>query len=152
VAAVAHLGLDALRERLVGHELPPGEVVLAPYETRIGDDAMRMPASAGPDLNPVWLMIAGLRGMGTSIEGIVGLADGSLADGVLFGELEIDQLVPLRAGTSYRVRGVITDLIRRSGRSGVFDVLVFRLVLSTRGVDHGQVECSFVLRRPGIAS
>jgi hypothetical protein len=142
--------VDELRARVVGHDLPGGVVTTPPHVAWIGDSAMRAPHDPAA-LGIIWFLIAGLRGMGISIEDLVALAEGSLADGVLFGELELTEEIPLEVGAEYDVRGRIRDLTRkRSARAGLFDVLEFDLTIGRDGAVHGTVGCAFILRRGGI--
>ncbi|WP_214103364.1 hypothetical protein [Acrocarpospora catenulata] len=137
-----------LSDRLVGYRLPGGRVRIEPHEAWLGHEAMR----ADPDdgvLDPTWILVAGLRGMGTTIAELIGLADARVEDGVLFGEVALSQIVPLRPATEYTVAGEVTGLDRRTGRrSGVFDVLTFRLDLhEPAGTVAASATSSFVLVR-----
>jgi hypothetical protein len=142
--------LDDLRERLVGHRFPGGMVTLEPYEAWLGHDAMRSPTTdPGTDvLDPLWILVVGLRGMGTDIAGVIALAGSRPADGVLFGELELRQHAPLHSGVEYAVTGGIDDVTRREGRrAGVFDTVVFALELSTAGEPVAGLTSSFLFPR-----
>lgn len=138
--------IEALSARLTGHRFPGGELVLKPHEAWLGDDAMQS-AQRGTAGNPLWFLVVALRGMGLTIGELVELADTTMAGGVLFGELTVDQAAPLQPGRRYRVDGGIESIIRREGRSGVFDVLTFRLDIAADGAVAGTVTSSFILSR-----
>jgi hypothetical protein len=142
--------LEALRERLVGHRFPGGTVTVEPYEAWLGHDAMRSPSAGTDTLDPLWILVVGLRGMGTDIAGVIELAGATPEDGVLFGELGLRQEVPLRPGVEYGVRGGIVDVTRREGRrAGVFDTLTFELELDEAGSTVAAVSSSFLFPRGG---
>ena len=122
---------EELRGRVVGHELPGGSFSVAEHERFLSHDAMLAPPLPGDLLHPVWILLGALRGMGVTIEELVAVADARPSDGVLFGSTRMDQLVPLRAGVEYRVRGEVTDLTRHHGkRAGTMDRMTFALTIS----------------------
>lgn len=136
-----------LQERLVGHTFPGGSVTFAPYEAWLGHDAMRSPNAGGAVLDPLWIFVAALRGMGIDIAALVELA-GATPDGALLGELGLRQDAPLRAGVEYGVTGGIVDLTRRTGRrAGVFDTLTVELELTDGGRPVAGVTSSFLFPR-----
>lgn len=145
--------IDELRDRLVGHRFPGGTVTVEPYEAWLGHDAMRSPSAGSgtldpPALDPLWILVVGLRGMGTDIAGVIELAGAGPGDGVLFGELGLRQDAPLRPGVEYGVRGGIVDVTRREGRrAGVFDTLTFELDLDDAGSTVAAVSSSFLFPR-----
>lgn len=144
--------VEELNRRLRGYRLPGGEVTVAPHEAWLGNDAMAV-ASPGGAMNPVWFLVIALRGMGTTIGHLVELAETTVADGLLFGELHIEQRVPLQPGVRYRVTGTIDSITRRTGgRIGTFDILAFTLeVVDPAGTVSGKVTCSFILPRKSEA-
>lgn len=140
--------LADLRDRLVGHRFPGGTVTVEPYEAWLGHNAMRSPSAGSDLLDPLWILVVGLRGMGTDIAGVIELAAAGPEDGVLFGELGLRQDTPLRPGVEYRVQGGIVDVSRREGRrAGVFDTLAFELELSQAGIPVAAVSSSFLFPR-----
>ena len=143
------ISVDALRDRLVGHRLPGGQLRVEPYEASLAHDAMRAEGFGSDVLHPLWIFVGGVRGMGTTIEALCALMDASPVDGVLFGELGIEQRSLMRAGVDYEIRGAITDVARREGkRIGTFDVMTFRLeVLEHDGAVVGTTTSSFVFPR-----
>ena len=70
-----------------------------------------------------------LGGLGITLDELFALVGSSAADGPMFGEAEIEQVLPLRVGDTYDVRGGITGIVRKEGKSGVFDILTFKLEL-----------------------
>lgn len=142
--------IEALRGRLVGHRFPGGTVVVEPYEAWLGHDAMRSPAVDRQHLDPLWVLVVGLRGMGTDIAGLIELAGAAPEDGVLFGELGLRQDAVLRPGVEYDVQGGIVDVTRRRGRrAGAFDTVSFRLELRADGEPVAAVSSSFLFPRAG---
>lgn len=99
-------------------------------------------------MNPLWFLVVALRGMGTTIAELLEVAETNMDEGVLFGEMSIDQTSPLQPNVTYSVCGGVDSIVRREGSSGVFDVLEFSLEVTNRDqVRHGLVTCSFVLQR-----
>lgn len=144
------LSLDDLRERLVGFRFPDGVTEISHHEVWLGHEAMLAPDDGGADqLHPLWPLIVGMRGMGTTVSELGELVGMGPEDSVMFGELEITQTAPLETETEYTVRGVIRDVVRRTGRkSGVFDVLTFELELfPPSGSSVATVTNSFVFVR-----
>ena len=112
---------------LVGHRLPGGSFRVEHYERVISHAAVGAPAIDVPWLHPVWVMLGALRGMGIDLGHVFALASAS-EDGVLFGEAELEQFEPLRAGVEYQVQGRVADMVRRQGRrAGPFDLLTLEL-------------------------
>lgn len=138
--------IDALAARISGHALPGGTIAFPAHHVWLGNDAMDAGGSSD-QMNPLWFLVACLRGMGTTIGELVEIAETNMDEGVLFGEMTIEQGRPLQAGITYRVTGEINSIVRREGRSGVFDVLEFSLDVGDEGVRNGRVTCSFVLQR-----
>jgi len=141
--------LRELRERLVGFRYPDGATVIRRHEVWLGHEAMLVPGDADGQLAALWPLIAGLRGMGTSVADLCELARMGPDDSIMFGELEISQAVPLEVDTEYSIQGEIRDVVRRTGkRSGVFDVVTFELqVLTPSGAPAATVTNSFVFVR-----
>src|SRR5690606_13194905 len=96
MTAEAPPDLARLQKKVVGHQLPGGSFEIAEYERWLGHDAMLAPPLPPGLLHPVWIMLGALRGMGVSIEELVGLAEAAPTDGVLFGETTLEQHHPLQ--------------------------------------------------------
>lgn len=139
-----------LRNRLVGHRFPDGESMIQPHEAWLGHDAMQAPDHGADELHSLWALIVGVRGMGATISELSELAEMGATDTLMFGELRIEHHLPsLSIGTTYTVRGEITDVVRRTGRrAGVFDVITVELELYSPARDHvATVANSFVFVR-----
>jgi len=137
-----------LHENLVGMSFPDGVTVIRRHEVWLGHEAMLVGDPDGP-LHAVWPLVAGLRGMGTSVAELCEFTRMGPEDSVMFGELEIIQSAPLEIGVEYTVRGEIRDVVRRTGkRSGIFDVVTFELrLLDPSGSAAATVINSFVFVR-----
>jgi hypothetical protein len=143
--------VDDLRAALVGHQFPGATVSIDPYEAWLGHEAMCVPHRADGVLDPLWILVVGLRGMGVGIGGVIELGHLGPGDGVLFGGLGLEQHVPLRVGVAYRVSGAITGVERHTGkRAGVFDQVTFALdICDEIGALHARASNSFLFRRAG---
>ena len=130
-SAASGLATEAeLRARLVGARMPLGEHRIERHEAWLAANATGV-AAPSPDIaHPLFAYIAGIRGMGWDLDEVFARMDASAADGPMFGELEIEQQRPLRVGERLQVEGVITDVRRKVGTSGTFDLLKFDLVLT----------------------
>lgn len=137
-----------MRARLVGYAFPGGPFTVEEHERWLSHEAMKSPPIPAPQLHPVWIVLGSLRGMGMTIEELVGLAGMEPGAGVLFGETEVEQIRPLRAGVAYSVSGGVTSLERREGRrAGTFDILTFRMELAERGETVATCTQAFILMR-----
>jgi hypothetical protein len=143
--------IDRLRAGLVGHRLPGGTVRIEPYEAWLGHEAMCAPHLPDGMLDPLWILVVALRGIGVGIAGVIELGELGPDDGVLFGELDIEQRVPLRTGVEYRVSGAITGVDRHIGkRAGLLDQVDFTVdVYGEDGELHARARNSFLFRRAG---
>lgn len=141
--------VDDLRAALVGYRFPGATVRIDPYEAWLGHDAMCVPHHDGGLLDPLWILVVGLRGMGIGIGGVIELGRAGPDDSVLFGGLELEQDVPLRASADYRVSGAITGVERHAGkRAGVFDQVTFTLdIRAETGMLAARATNSFLFRR-----
>lgn len=143
----------AFRERVVGTRFPGGVFTVEEYERWLSHDAMHAPALPAGLLHPVWVLLGALRGMGITTDELTAIADAGAHDGTLFGETELEQRAPLRAGVEYAVRGGVTDLVRReSQRAGRIDLMTFRLEIVSPGGEVAAVSVqTFIFpRRSGI--
>jgi hypothetical protein len=143
--------VEALRAELVGHRFPGGTVRVEPQEAWLGHQAMCVPSRDDGQLDPLWILVVGLRGMGAGISGVIELGRLSPADSVLFGGLELEQDIPLRTGVTYRVEGEITGVERHHGRrAGTFDQVTFALeIRDEAGVRQARAINRFLFRRAG---
>lgn len=140
--------IDELRTRLTGHRFPVGRTVVHAYEAWLGNDAMNAPNN-GDVLGPMWSLIAGYRGMGTTIEELLRLAGSGPEEGIMFGELATRHVRELVPETEYSVKCRILDVSRKSGaRTGVFDILSFEVQICENETDLvSSVVSSFVVPR-----
>ncbi len=146
--AAAAPSIDDLRAKLVGYDLPGGGARFEPHEAWIGNDAMRAPHLPDNRLGPGWLLPLALRGVGITIAELLALAESSVDDGVVFGELTLGQALPVYSGIDYSVTGKITDIRRRSGATlGIFDILQFEMRVTSAEPVCATVGCSFILPR-----
>ena len=136
-------------EPLIGTAFPGGTYTIEPYRHWLMTDAVEdVPTSSGT-ASPIEIYLGAMGGLGLSIEELFELVGASSADGPMFGEAEIEQLIPLRVGERYDVRGGITGIVRKEGRrAGVFDIVTFRLELvNADGAVAGVATNSFVFPR-----
>lgn len=132
---------------LIGYRVPGGTFRIEEYERVISHAAIGSPPIDPPFLHPVWVMLGALRGMGTDLGHVFALANAS-EDAVMFGEAELEQLEPLRAGVEYRVQGGVTDMVRRHGkRAGRFDLLALEFEILDGGSRVAVARQSFVVPR-----
>lgn len=139
--------IDRLRADLIGCRLPAATVRIEPYEAWLGRWAMCAPPVADGPLDPLWILVIALRGVG--IAAMIDLGRPGPHDAVLFGGLDIEQHVPLRVGVDYQVDGSVTAVDRHTGRRiGLFDQVDFTVdILSEGGVLHGRAGNTFLFRR-----
>jgi acyl dehydratase len=139
---------DQLREEIVGRQFPEGTFTIPPYEAWLTADAVLSPPLPEGLVHPMYVYYAALNGMGIDLDTMFAWAHSSAADGPMFGEAGIQQLRPLRAGETLRVNGGVTSLTRKSGRSGTFDIIGFRLELTDQAGDLAGVSTnSFIYPR-----
>jgi acyl dehydratase len=137
-----------LRDRLVGARMPMGEHRIEPHEAWLAADATGIARPDPSIAHPLFAYIAGIRGMGWDLDEVFARMDASAADGPMFGELAIEQSRPLRVGERLQVEGVVTDVARKVGASGTFDLLTFDLVLADeQGAQVAVVTNRFVFPR-----
>jgi hypothetical protein len=143
--------IETLQGRLTGYRFPGGTVRIQAHEAWLGHDAMAAPQAPAGTLDPLWILVIGLRGMGVGIAELAELAAAGPDDTMLFGELGLEQHTILRTGADYRVSGSIAAVTRHHGRrAGLFDQLDFHLDISgADGAAHAEVSSSFLFRRAG---
>ena len=149
--------LERMQE-LVGRELPGGTFDVEHYRNWLTNDVIGSPQRGDDLAHPMFCYYAAMGGMGLSIAELFALAHSSADEGPMFGECDMEVLVPLRTGVSYEVRGEITGVIPRwrwsaskqGGAIGTFDLLTFRLeVVAPGGEVAGVCTNSFIFpRRP----
>lgn len=115
--------IDELRERLVGRELPGGSFSVPPYESWLMSDVLCSPPLPEGVLHPTYVFHAGMRGVGFDIASLLDLVHCRPEDGPMIGETDLRQVRPLRVGETLRGSARVVDLVRKRGRSGVFDLM-----------------------------
>lgn len=127
------ISLEHLQE-LVGRELPGGSFDLEHYRNWLTNDVIGSPQRSDDLAHPMFCYYVAMGGMGLSIAELFALAHSSADEGPMFGECDMEVLVPLRTAMSYEVRGEITGVTRKQGAAiGTFDLLTFRLEVVTPG-------------------
>lgn len=102
-----------------------GTCTLAPWEAWLWSDA------AGSKELPISAAYLIVTRAGPTITELMAMLD-TKADGVLFGNLDIDLEQPLRTGTEYTVMSTFRSVERRIGRrTGPFDLVRLVHTLST---------------------
>ena len=135
-------------EKLIGTSFPGGRYTIEPYRHWLMTDAVGdMPTSSGA-ANPMEIYHGAMGGLGITLDELFAMVGSSAADGPMFGEAEIEQVLPLLVGDTYDVRGGITGIVRKEGKSGVFDILTFKLeLMNEAGEIAGRSTNSFVFPR-----
>lgn len=124
---------EAMQE-LVGRELPGGTFDVEHYRNWLTNDVIGSPQRSDDLAHPLFCYYAAMGGMGLSIAELFALAHSSADEGPMFGECDMEVLVPLRTGVRYEVRGEITGVKRKQGGAiGTFDLLTFRLEVTAPG-------------------
>lgn len=121
--------VEALQERLVGVRLPLGSYHIATHEAWLAADATLV--TPHPEIaHPLFAYIAGICGMGWDLEHLFARMDSSAQDGPMFGELSVEQQRPLHIGETLAVEGEVTEVVRKQGSAGEFDLMTLTLSLS----------------------
>jgi hypothetical protein len=116
-----------------GTSLPPGTTTIRPWEDGILRLTVEAPPGAG-EPHALWAMAGAIRGLGTDIDGILGVVGATAADGPMVASCDIEYLAPLRFDVAYDVTGQVLGLERKVGRkTGPFDLYTFELCLSADG-------------------
>jgi hypothetical protein len=116
-------------EHLTAAALPEGSITIQASDDEALAALVGGRQVSGDAVNPVWLMVALVGGLGIPIADVYAMVDCSMEDGPMLGECDLEFDRPLRAGT-YRVLSEILDVRRASGRSGVFDLMRMRVRLA----------------------
>jgi len=120
---------------LVGTVFPGGTITIEAWEHRLMCDTLLVEPPADGTAHPFYAYQATRAGMGLDLDEMFALCLADPDDGGMFGEHEAELDRPLRVGETYAVRGSITDVERKQGRTaGTFDMITFRLeLLDDRG-------------------
>lgn len=114
---------------LVGQRLPGGSYTIEPYVDWLVKDVVGAPVG-GPVAHPLFAYIASARGKGISWDEVFAMCGASADDGPMFGEHRTRLERALVPGETVLVNGEFTTAVRKSGRSGVFDVIGFEMTLT----------------------
>jgi hypothetical protein len=140
--------LELLQQTLAGRRLPGDEVTIFDYENTIATRALRGDANEREFAHPIWFVVCSLRGMGISVDELCDLAHAGPHDTLLYGEVTIEQELPLRVGDSYRVDAAITDVGRSTMRDGsTLDKVTVLVELLHDGTRHGTVASTYLFKR-----
>lgn len=97
----------------------------------------------------MWSLIAGYRGMDTTIDELIRLAEAPPDSQITLGELSTRHILPLRPEVDYTVECRLLDVVRKHGESsGIFDILTFEVWLLENGTELASaVRSSFIFPR-----
>lgn len=142
------IDLAGLQRAFQGRALAPADFVVHGYEAWLVSDCVLAADRSTRSTHPLHIFLAGILGMSTTMQDIWAEMGSGAEDGPMFGELTIEQRRPIRPEEPLRVSGQYLSVDRKSGRSGVFDVLTFRLDLAdAAGESIAGVINSFVFPR-----
>jgi hypothetical protein len=110
---------------LPGTILPEGTFVISPTEDRLVHEILGEEPSSTGRAHPLWAFIATQRGIGTSVAELCALAEFDVLDGPMMAGWNAEFAGELVTDYSYRVTGEVTDIVRKRGRSGLFDLMTF---------------------------
>lgn len=66
----------------------------------------------------------------------------------MLGSTKLTYGEPLQVGVEYAVQGEVVDIVRKEGRSGIFDILTFReRLLDPEGEEAASATNTFILPR-----
>jgi hypothetical protein len=142
--------VEVLRDRLVGRELETGSYTVAPHEAWLTADCIHAPPVADRALHPVHVFLSSLVGVGYAIGDLLDLAEVRPEDGPMLGETEVTQRRALRVGEPLTVTSTIAEVVRKRGRSGVFDLVTVEVALhDATSAPVGTVRNTYVYPRRG---
>jgi hypothetical protein len=142
------VSLEHLQQTLTGKRLPGDEIAILDYENAIAARALRGDIVDREHAHSIWFVVCSLRGMGVSVNQLCELAQAGPNDTLLYGEVAIEQELPLRVGASYRIDAVITDVGRSTLRDGsTLDKVTVLVELSCNDVRHGTVASTYLFKR-----
>jgi acyl dehydratase len=137
---------EELRGR-VGHRFPGGRARIEPYVDWLVRDVVGAP-KGDAHLHPTVAFLAAQGALGVGLEEVFALFGSSSADGPMLGEWAVEFARPLRAGVEYAVRAEVEGVRRRSGRSGVLDLVTVLIELAGPDGDvHATVRPTYAFPR-----
>ena len=133
----ALIDVEDLEAELLGEAFPSGEFTITDWEHWLCADAIQSPNLGEGVAHPMYAYYVAIRGMGPSLDQIFTACHSSADAGVMFGEAGLDLHVPMRIGTTYRVEGEFTKVVRKeSSRLGIMDLITFDLELYDEDDNH----------------
>ena len=124
------VAIDVLEEELTGLRFPSGEYTITDWEHWLCTDAIASPPLPDQVAHPMYAYYTAIIGMHPSLDEIFHYAHSSADAGVMFGEAGLEFHKPLSIGSTYRVEGGFTKVVRKeSSRLGVMDLVTFELEL-----------------------
>jgi hypothetical protein len=112
-------------QHLVDQPLPGGRYTLAGFENWLGHDALYSTPEDTP--HPIMAFVAAQRGIGVSVAELFRMWGTEMSDGPMLTESTLEFPGEFRVDVQYDVRGVVTSVVRKSGRTlGAFDLLTAR--------------------------
>jgi hypothetical protein len=140
--------LELLQRTLTGKRLPGADLAIADYENAIATRALRGESADQELAHSIWFIVCSLRGMGVSVNELCDLAHAGPHDTLLYGEVTIEQQLPLRVGESYRAEAVISDVGRSTLRDGsTLDKVTVLVELFRADVRHGTISSTYLFKR-----
>lgn len=140
----------------VGRAFPGGEFTIDRwFAWLLADAALAQPQSSAPDgpgdelAHPVLAWTVATQAMGLTWDELFAWFGASADDGPMFGEHETVWHAPMRVGRTYLVSGEVSSADRKSGRSGVFDVIGYSFRLHEKDGGAHVADCwnSLILPR-----
>jgi hypothetical protein len=112
-------------QHLVGQPLPGGSYTLAGFENWLGHDALYSTPEDAP--HPIMAFVAAQRGLGVTVAELFRMWGTEMSDGPMLTESTLEFPGEFRVDVRYDVRGAVTSVVRKSGRTlGAFDLLTSR--------------------------
>jgi hypothetical protein len=132
---------------LVGQRLPGGRFTIAEHESWLAHDALYSTPQERP--HPLMAFIAAQRGLGVTVAELFGMWGTAMSDGPMLTGSSLELPGELQVGVEYAVRGEVTSVVRKSGRTmGAFDLLTARFeVIGPDGAAVAVVTNTYALPR-----
>jgi hypothetical protein len=106
------------------------------------------PPDAHGVTHPTVAFLAATEGLGVGLDEVFALFGSSADDGPLLGEWAVEFAQPLRTGVVYDVTAEVSDVRRRTGGSGTFDLATVTMELTGPDWDvHATVRPTYVFPR-----
>ncbi|MEE8601445.1 hypothetical protein [Euzebya tangerina] len=138
---------EALADEIVGRVLPDGGYRIEPYLAWLVADAVESPGLGVGLAHPMFTYFAAQGGIGVTLDELFAMAYATSDDGVMLGTAELDIVRPLEVGQRFDVVGTVEDVTRKSGRTGVFDIVTYRLEMRDAAVLCATLTLGFIYPR-----